>query len=130
MDVKFNCKYCKKAFVTKQRKKTHEEICKIKEFNELKDKEIEELKVRYENTIAYLNNENNLLKNTIEDLKSIIDNYKDKLINLLPSQTINNQTINNSQTINSNLITVNNTIIQPLDISLERFESIIKEIGE
>ena len=135
MDKKFNCKYCKKAFVTKQRKQTHEEICNTKEYCEQKDKEIEELKLNYENTIVNLNNENNLLKNKIEDLKLIIDNYKDKLINLLPSQTTNtnsqtinnHQTINNSQTINSNLITVNNTIIQPLDISLERFESIINE---
>ena len=128
MDKKFNCKYCKKAFVTKQRKQTHEEICNTKEYCEQKDKEIEELKLNYENTIVNLNNENKNLKNKIEDLKSIIDNYKDKLINLLPSQTtINHQTINNSQTINSNLITVNNTIIQPLDISLERFESIINE---
>jgi hypothetical protein len=136
------CQYCDKSFFSLQRRKTHEEICSVKEFRDKiidqKNEEIQLLKTDHENKIKQYENQINELKSTNSSLQSQINKltqqYIDFSSNVAKNYTkVENQISNSNNTNSNNTIgNINNTNItintlQPLDISMERFDQIVNE---
>ena len=127
----YDCEFCKKSFSKKFNLERHLKTCKRQENTltykcdlclksyltewYLEDHKCKS-KIKKKDTISSL-------KKQIDELKDKIENQKQGITTINNNTTINNTTINNNQHIN-NLITLG---AEPLDLSQQRFDSIVDE---
>ena len=121
-EIKKTCKFCNKVFFSYQRRKTHEEICSVKEFREKifesHNKEINILKELHREELEQKDSK-------IEELEQKVEFYKLKL-ELKTKEYEELASKSHSHNIEEK-VEKNNIVLDPIDISQVRFDKIVEE---